>query len=67
MTDLSDQMRALAKNNPRAAELEAAAAKFDEATAGFYANPQTVDVKRFVGSWARARRLYCDVTGESLI
>ncbi len=35
--------------------------------AGFYGEPQTVEAKSFLGAWARARRLWCDCTGEDLI
>lgn len=65
---LSDRMRELADTgHPRAGELREKARLMDEGTAGFYAEPQTVDVKTFVGRWARARRLWCDITGEELI
>lgn len=67
MTDLSDKMRALAEHHPRGAELIAKAKAFDDAAAGFYAEPQTVDVKKFMGCWARARRVYSDVSGDPLI
>lgn len=68
MTDLADKMRALADTgHPRAEELRQKASAFDTAAAGFYAEPQTVDVKKYVGTWARARRLWCDCSGESLV
>lgn len=66
-TSLVDKMRALAESHPRGAELKEKADKLEAATTGFYSEPQTVDVKRFIGSWARARRLWCDITGEPLI
>lgn len=28
---------------------------------------QGIEVKKFVGIWARARRIYCEYTGESLV
>jgi len=62
---LSDRMRAL--DHPRSAELREHADKLDAATAGFYGDPQTVDVRQFMGAWARARKLWCSVTGESLL
>ena len=68
MTDLSDNMRALAdKGSPRAAELREKASAFDDATTGFYAEPQTVSVKTFMGCWARARRLWSECSGRPLI
>jgi hypothetical protein len=67
-TNLSQRMRALAKTRSDlpADWLEKADA-FDKATAGFYADPQTVDVKQFVGCFARARRMWCEATGEPLV
>lgn len=65
---LWDRMRALADTGHlRANELREAALSLESATAGFYAEPQTVPVESFVGSWARARRLWCDCSGEPLI
>lgn len=40
---------------------------FDCAAKGFYGEPQTCDVKKFMGCWARARRCWCDYTGEALV
>ena len=67
-TALSKRMRAYALTHAPLPEgwLEAADA-FDEATAGFYASPQTVSVKKFMGAFARARRMWCDQTGEPLV
>lgn len=67
-TDLSEKMYALADSgHPRADELREKADAFDVATAGFQAEPQTCTVQKFVGCFARARRLWCDITGESLV
>lgn len=67
-TNLSDRMRALAstRDDLPADWLERADA-FDAATEGFYAEPQTVPVHKFMGAFARARRMWCDVTGEDLV
>ncbi|MGZ8953105.1 MAG: hypothetical protein ACXW0Q_00305 [Methylovulum sp.] len=69
MTDLSDKMIAKADVDklPSDHDLRTSALAFNEATEGFYGNPQTVDIKKFMGSWARARRTWCDYTGESLM
>jgi hypothetical protein len=67
-TNLSSRMRQLADTgHERAEELREKAKAFDDATAGFYGDPQTVDARKFLGCFARARRLWCDITGESLI
>lgn len=67
-TELSDKMRALADgNHPRADELRAKAKAFDVAASGFYSEPQTVGAKSFLGAFARARRLWCECTGEPLV
>ena len=41
------------------------AQKLEDATRGFY--EQTVTPQQLLGHWARARRRWCDVTGEELI
>lgn len=65
---LVDKMRALAADgHAQAAELIEKANALEEATRGFYAEPQTVETRRFFGCWARARRLWCDVSGDPLI
>ena len=61
-SSLADRMRARGD-----ATLDALADKLDEATRGFYGDPQTHNVAQFVGAWARARRAWCDATGEPLI
>lgn len=67
-TDLAIKMRSLAdKGHPRGPELRQLADAFDTAAVGFRSTPQTVNVKQFVGAWARARSLWCDCTGESPI
>jgi hypothetical protein len=65
--NLPDRMDALAKTHPQADELQAKAAALRDAISGFYSTPQQVDVRRFMGCWARARRLWCECTGEPLI
>jgi hypothetical protein len=66
-TPLVEKMRALASTHPRASELTEKALELEEATAGFFGEPQTKTVKQFLGSWAGARRLWCDCSGEPLI
>lgn len=69
MTDLSERMiaKANAENLPADHPLRVLAAKFNEAAEGFYGTPQTKDVKQFLGAYARARRAWCDATGEALV
>lgn len=59
---LADKMRATNDSN-----LVDLANKLDEATTGFYGSPQTISVKSFMGAWARARRAWCEYSGEPLI
>lgn len=68
MTDLGDKMHALAASpHPRAVELIEKAEAFDAATAGYYSDPQTVSAPKFLGCFARARKLWCEITGEPLV
>ena len=67
MTALADKMRAAAPGHLRETELIEKADAFDAASDGFYAEPQTVPVKSFLGAWARARKLWSEVSGEPLI
>lgn len=68
-TDLSRRMteRADADGLPADHELRTKAQAFDEATHGFYGEPQTVPVKQFMGCYARARLAWCHYSGESLL
>ena len=69
-TELGKRMRRFAEDNPYRQlpeDWHKTAEAFDNAAAGFFADPQTVSVGKFVGCFARARRMWCDVTGESLV
>lgn len=67
-TPLAEKMRALAATgHPSAAELNEKADAFDAATQGYYGDPQTVTAPKFLGCYARARRLWCDCSGEPLV
>lgn len=67
-TNLSERMRRLAETRKDLPENWLKLADdFDTATAGYFTDPPTVDVKRFMGCFARARRAWCDVTGEPLV
>lgn len=65
---LWDRMRALADEDPaNAVELREKADAFEKAALGFYAEEQTVGAKTFLGAFARARGLWCRITGEPLV
>ncbi len=68
-TDLAIKMRSRADADGLSADhaLRTSADAFDAATVGFYSEPQTVTVAKFFGAWARARRSWCDYSGEKLI
>lgn len=67
-TSLSQRMRKLAETRTDLPEnWHATADAFDAAMVGFYAEPQTVSVAKFMGCFARARRMWCDATGEPLV
>jgi hypothetical protein len=65
---LAGRMRERAKtDNTHSFELIDKAAKLEAASAGFFSEKQTHSAQQLLGSWARARRLWCDLTGESVI
>lgn len=68
-TDLSIKMRARADADglPATHKLREHADKFDAANAGYWATPQTVNTMQFMGAWSRARRCWCDYSGERLV
>lgn len=67
--DLPGEMikRATLDGLPDDHELFSLAFKLEAAINGFFAEPQTHSVAQFVGSWARARKAWCNYTGEALI
>lgn len=68
-TDLAVAMLAKADDDglPEDHDMRIRANAFDAAAKGFYGEPQTCDVKKLMGCWARARRTWCEYTGESLV
>jgi len=64
---LPERMRELAEtcNDLLPDWLEKAEA-FEKAINGFWGFPQTVTPQSFLGAYARARLLWCNVTGEPL-
>jgi hypothetical protein len=68
-TELGDKMRARADLDglPADHEMRLLAGEFDKAAYGYAGEPQTYSVKQFMGHWARARKCWCNYTGEPLI
>lgn len=64
---LADRMDELAKTHPRGDDLREKAAALRDAVNGFWGEPQTITAKGFLGSWARARRVWSECSGEPLI
>lgn len=59
-TPLAEKLRNLAHTHPaHAEELRAVADKLDAVSFD--------DIKKLLGTWARARKLYCELTGEPLV
>lgn len=68
-TALSGKMRARADADQLATDhqVRTLADAFDKAADGFYATPQTVTVQQFMAAWTRARRAWCEHSGEPLL
>jgi len=69
VTDIAKKMRARADADelPDDHPLRVAADAFDAAMPGFHGEPQITTVQQFMGAWARARKAWCDYSGEALI
>lgn len=67
-TELSRKMRMISNNRSDTPNgwLDQAD-KFDEASAGFFGSPQTVSVEKFLGVYARTRKMFCAYTGDPLV
>lgn len=68
-TDLAKNMLSLADRLalPADHELRTMAGAFNTAVQGFFATPQTVSVREFVGVWARCRKALSQYSGTPLI
>jgi len=66
-TDLPGRLRAVGRGRSDQQDFELMAVEFESAANGYFGEPQTCDVKRFVGTWARARKKLCSITGEALV
>jgi hypothetical protein len=67
--DLASRMRTLADADrlPVDHELRVMARNLEETANGFYAHPQTHSVQQMLGTWAKARKVWCSYTGEALL
>jgi len=67
-TTLAERMIARADQDglPADHDLRVKAAEFEEGAIGFYSEPQTCSVQKFLGRWARARVVWCEYSGEEL-
>lgn len=68
-TDLAEKMIKRADYDGLAAdhELRVLAEKFNSAAKGYWGDEQTCGSEQFLGCWARARRAWCNYTGEQLV
>lgn len=68
-TSLATKMidRANQDSLPEDHEVRRVAIEFDDFADKYFNNPKTTNSKRFLGLWARARRIWCNYSGESLI
>lgn len=67
--DLPARMRERADADQLAAdhELRTLADALDQAIDAFFSAPPKITVRQFVAAWARARLVWCNLTGEPLI
>ena len=65
---LFEKMRQLATTHSRGDELRAQADAFENAVNGYWGGiERTVTAHAFLGAWSRARKLWCECSGESLV
>lgn len=64
---LSVRMRIFAREHEVPDGWIEVAEALEAAADGFYAEPQTVGARAFLGAYARARRIWCERTGEPLV
>lgn len=65
---LWEKMRAVAEGSPRKQELIESADKLEKASLAIYLRePPPNAVRAMLSQWAKSRRLYCDVTGDTLV
>ena len=66
-TDLSKKMRKLARaGHDRGTELYLAATALDEATDDYATGRKVDQMQTFLAAWSKARRVWCECTGEAL-
>lgn len=67
--DLATRMRARADADqlPADHELRTLADELEQAIDAFFSAPPRITVRKFAAAWARARLVWCNLTGEPLI
>lgn len=68
-TNLAKRVLKTAENDglPDDHPMVIAAKEFEAAAHGFFSEPKTVSVKKFLGKFAKARRLWCEYSGDPLV
>lgn len=66
-TVLAPNLRKAAKGTRHEARANELADAFETKAVAYYRGDADVSPQSFMGAWARARRLYCELTGEALI
>lgn len=68
-TNLAEKMLARADANdlPLDHPMRLTAAAFEIRSADYFADPQRCTMQQFLGCWARARRVWCEYSGEPLV
>ena len=64
VSSLVEKMRDLAPGHPRSSELLEKAYDLEQS---LKSQDSEQGMKRMLGCWARARRLYCEISGEPLV
>ncbi len=67
-TELGDKIKLRADRDGLASghPLREAGENFTKAANGYLSHPQTMSVKKFMGAYARAKRLWSEYTGDPL-
>lgn len=68
-TELAKKMiaRADTDNLPPDHEVRLAARLFEDAARGYFSDPQTVNVRKCIGQWAKTKKVWSAYSGEPMI